>query len=324
MNFLRLPFYDELEPASNILLAGAGGGFDIFSSLPLYFGLHAAGKKVHLANLSFSHLEGVNGPRLHPALLEINADSRVSPDYFPEYYLSRWFRQQGKEVPVYCFDRTGCQPIAEAYRTLVQHLQIDTVILVDGGTDSLMRGDEAGLGTPEEDMASIAAVDELADVRKYLMCLAFGVDSYHGVCHTHAFEAIADLTRQGAFLGALTLLQKMPEVQQYIQATESVFAAMPHHPSIVNASVLSALEGQFGDHHRTKRTQGSILWINPLMTIYWFFHLEPVARRVQYLPEIRKTQTYFDLVEAIEAFRGRCEKLRERSTIPDASFRKRR
>ena len=53
---LKLPFFTELEAAKNILIAGAGGGYDIFSGLPLYFGLQAAGKKVHLANLSFSFL----------------------------------------------------------------------------------------------------------------------------------------------------------------------------------------------------------------------------------------------------------------------------
>jgi len=27
---MKLPFFNELEPAQNILIAGAGGGFDIF------------------------------------------------------------------------------------------------------------------------------------------------------------------------------------------------------------------------------------------------------------------------------------------------------
>lgn len=39
--------------------------------------------------------------------------------------------------------------------------EIDCVILVDGGTDSLMRGDEVELGTPTEDMSSIAAIHQL-------------------------------------------------------------------------------------------------------------------------------------------------------------------
>src|SRR3954454_8804934 len=111
MPYLNLPFFAELDKANSILLAGAGGGFDIFSGLPLYFGLRAAGKQVHLANLSFSHLEAATGRRLAPAALEVTADSAARAAYFPEYHLCRWFREQGEEVPVYCLDRTGCQPI---------------------------------------------------------------------------------------------------------------------------------------------------------------------------------------------------------------------
>jgi len=320
MTFLRLPFFGELGAAHNILVAGAGGGFDIFSGLPLYFGLQAMGKRVHLANLSFSDLDAATGRRLHPAVLEVTADSQVTTSYFPEFHLSRWFRQQWQEVPIYCFERTGFKPLLGAYRALVEHLQVDTVILVDGGTDSLMRGDEAGLGTPEEDIASIAAANELTLERKLLVCIAFGVDSFHGVCHTHAFEAVAELTKQGAFLGAFTLLRQMPEVQKYMRATESVFEAMPHHPSIVSASVLSALEGHYGDYHRTARTQGSNLWINPLMTLYWCFHLRPVARRILYLDAVKQTETCWDVMEAIDVFRLRCKAIRDRATIPDSSL----
>ena len=75
MGCLQLPFFAELEEARTVLLAGAGGGFDVFSGLPLYFGLRAAGKQVHLANLSFSHLEHATGRQLAPAALEVTADS---------------------------------------------------------------------------------------------------------------------------------------------------------------------------------------------------------------------------------------------------------
>ena len=36
---MKLPFFDELDEAQNILIAGAGGGFDVFGGLPLYFWL---------------------------------------------------------------------------------------------------------------------------------------------------------------------------------------------------------------------------------------------------------------------------------------------
>ena len=67
---MQIPFFSELNHAQSILLSGAGGGFDIFSGLPLYFALRRAGKKVHLANLAFSHLEAATGRQLAPAALE--------------------------------------------------------------------------------------------------------------------------------------------------------------------------------------------------------------------------------------------------------------
>jgi hypothetical protein len=68
MHYLTLPFFKEVEQAQSILLAGAGGGFDIFCGLPLYFGLRDQGKQVYLANVSFSPLFSATGRWLSPAL----------------------------------------------------------------------------------------------------------------------------------------------------------------------------------------------------------------------------------------------------------------
>ena len=243
---LKLPFFDELEKAQNILLAGAGGGFDIFSGLPLYFGLKSEGKQVHLANLSFSFLppaQVTKEERLSPSLLKVTADTPLFTDYFPEKFLSQWFREQGEEIPIYCFERTGVKPLLASYKALVQLLSLDTIILVDGGTDSLMRGDEFGLGTPQEDISSIVAVNELAVERKILACLGFGVDHYHGVCHAHFLEAVAEITRNHGYLGMFSLVEQMQEVQMYKAATESVFKSMPQQTSIVSSSIISAIDG---------------------------------------------------------------------------------
>ncbi|MCC6417599.1 MAG: DUF1152 domain-containing protein [Gemmataceae bacterium] len=315
-SFLRLPFFTELEPARNVLVAGAGGGYDIFSGLPLYFGLRAAGKAAHLANLSFTNLEPAAGRRLAPALLEVTADSGGSKTYFPERYLAEWFRSQGEEVPVYCFDRTGAAPIRRGYEALVELLQVDTVVVVDGGTDSLMRGDECDLGTPHEDIATIAAVDDLPVPRKLLVCTAFGVDTFHGVCHAHFLEGVADLIRRDGYLGAFALTRDMPEVQCARAATLAVFHAMPHHVSIVASSVLNAIQGWYGDVHATDRTAGNELFINPLMALYWCFRLRPVAERILYLDELKKTETYIDVDDAIERFRLGCRDIRPWKDLP--------
>lgn len=304
MDFLRLPFYAEVAEFDTILLAGAGGGFDIFSGLPLYFGLRAAGKTVYPANLSFSTLYASTGRRIGPAVVEVTAKTEGMERYFPELHLARWFAAGGEDVPIYCIDRTGVKPTAEAYRTLVEQLRPEAIILVDGGTDSLMRGDEAGLGTPQEDIASIAAVDRLEDIKKFLVCIGFGIDTYHGVCHAQFLEAVSDIIKQDGFLGAWSLTRDMPEVTLYRQATEFVHHIMFNQPSIVSSSILSALEGCFGDYHATYRTEGYPLFINPLMSLYWCFRLEAVSQRNLYLDQVRETETYQDLTLAIETYRA--------------------
>lgn len=315
MQLLNLPFFCELEKSRTILLAGAGGGFDIFCGLPLYFSLKALGKTVYLANLSFSCLPA-DEARLSPYWLKVTADTPCPRDYFPEQHLAVWFRQQGQEIPIYCFERTGFKPLLESYQTLVETLSLDTVVLVDGGTDSLMRGDEIGLGTPHEDITSIAAVNELAVETKLLVCLGFGVDRYHGVCHAHVLQGIAELIQSGGFLGTFSLLQEMPEVQQYREASEYVFRVMPKHISIVTSSILSALAGHYGNYHATPRTQGSKLWINPLMSLYWCFQLPQVAKRITYLDAIKQTSTYMDVMFLIEGLQSRRKAIRGWEDIP--------
>lgn len=315
MELLTLPFFAELDRAERILIAGAGGGYDIFSGLPLYFALRQAGKPVYLANLSFSFLPPLED-RLSPALLEVTADTPDFAGYFPEKHLAAWFRQQGEEVSIYCFERTGVRPLLAAYQALIQELDVDTVILVDGGTDSLMRGDEAGLGTPFEDIASITAVHELDLPRKMLVCLGFGVDAFHGICHAHFLEAVAELIRQGGYLGMFSLVEEIPAVQQYRAAAEAVFQAMPGDVSIVTSSILSALAGHYGDYHATPRTRGSVLWINPLMPVYWCFRLGPVAERILYREALKETVDYTDTRRVIADFRRSGIKLRLRQEIP--------
>jgi hypothetical protein len=316
---LKLPFYDEVEKAQNILIAGAGGGFDIFSGLPLYFGLKAQGKQVHLANLSFSFLpppQVTREERLSPSLLKVTADTPLLAEYFPELFLSQWFRGQGSETPIYCFERTGVKPLLASYQALIEHLQVDTIILVDGGTDSLMRGDESGLGTPQEDSTSILAANELEVERKMLVCLGFGVDAFHGVCHAHFLEAVAELSVNHGYLGMFSLLQEMQEVQLYKTATEHVFKSMPNDISIVTSSIIAAIDGHYGDYHSTPRTGNNKLWINPFMPVYWCFQLAPVAERILYREALKITETISDVHGVIKEFRNSCKTIRPRQDIP--------
>ncbi len=292
---MLLPIWKELESSQKIFVVGAGGGFDIFSGLPLFHNLRGLGKEVFLGSLSFSDLLGPDGQKMKFDFLEVGPMTPGNDCYFPERYLSQWYAEQGLEVPLYCFYGSGVRTVLNVYQKLQQKLDFDTIILVDGGTDSLMRGDEPSLGSPAEDIASIAAADMLEVPHKYLINLGFGVDTFHGVCHAYVLEAIADLTKTGDFLGAFSLLPSMPEFRELAQALEYVHSKMSGQESIVASCIVAAGLGEFGDHHPTARTAGHELFINPLMSMYWCFRLEGVARRCLYLDWVQDTHSRWDV-----------------------------
>lgn len=315
----RLPLFDALERAENVLIAGAGGGFDVYCGIPLFVALTARGKRVHLANLTFTNLDHGSGDRLSPGLVRVDHSALSPIGYFPEKLLSEWLLGEGHDVPIYTLEKLGVAQAAEAYDYLARELALDAVVLVDGGTDSLMRGDESGLGTPAEDAISLAAVDRLDVATKLLVCLGFGVDSFHGVCHAHFLEAVAALSRAGGYLGSFSLVPGMAEADAYARAVRYAHAQTAQRESIVNASIVSALEGEYGNHHATQRTRGSELWINPLMSIYWAFDLAAVAARSLYLELLADTTSIWEVVTIIEGFRktlALARQIRDREPIP--------
>ncbi|MGZ3421637.1 MAG: DUF1152 domain-containing protein [Polyangiales bacterium] len=293
--------FAPLASAKRVLVAGAGGGYDVFCGLPLAFALHAAGKHVALANLSFTYLGGTDAQLLTPALARITPEVKGCDDYFPERYLAEHLAKSGIDWPIYAIEKVGVAPVRDAYREMVRREQLDAIVLCDGGTDILMRGDEAGLGTPAEDMTSLAAVSGIEVPTRLVACLGFGIDAFHGVCHAHFLEAVAALAEERAFFGATSLLPEMPEFAAYRAAVAFVHEKM--QPSIVNASIVDAVEGRFGDHHSSPRTRGSTLFINPLMGLYWTFDLAAVARRSLYLRDLEGTRDIWDVQRVIEAFR---------------------
>ena len=122
--------------------------------------------------------------------------------------------------------------------------------MIDGGTDSLMRGDEYNLGSPHEDMSSIGAVDMLTISHKYLVCLGFGIDSFHGISHALFLENVATLIKSGGFLGTFSLMKEMKEASYFQKICDYAFKRS--ETSIVNGSISAAIDGEFGGRCRHK------------------------------------------------------------------------
>jgi hypothetical protein len=309
-----VPALRRLDEARRVIIAGCGGGFDVYSSLPIALSLLARGASVTLANLSFSRLEECDGERLDPVTWKIGPGTR-SMRYFPEKWLAEWLSRRSIDMPVYAFVPTGVDPLSEAYRLLQQRHPSDLIVLVDGGTDSVMLGDEPGLGTVVEDAVSVVAACAAAATPPLLAVLGFGIDHFHGVSH-HAFlENVARLSRAGGYLGTLSLVRGTPEADAFLDLVEFANWRQPTQRSIVCNSIASALRGEFGDFHATSETGSSELFINPLMSQYWFFDAPALVGSMAFAPALIGTRTHAEAGAAIKAWRAGV-KSRPRKPVP--------
>jgi hypothetical protein len=209
---------------------------------------------------------------------------------------------RGEEVTIWSFEKTGVRPLIENYEALLEHLDIDGIILVDGGVDGLMRGDEPYVGTMVEDSISLLAVGDLKDIR-VRMVASLGLGAEWEVSYWQVFENIATLTKMSAFYGSCSLTQAMESYQLYEDAVISVHQKPKQKPSIINASVISAVHGYYGNFHPTERTKGSEQRISPLMATYWFFDLRAVVRQHLFFSKMRYTDTVQEAWVALERAR---------------------
>ncbi|MFI5912612.1 DUF1152 domain-containing protein [Dactylosporangium sp. NPDC051541] len=175
--------------------------------------------------------------------------------------------------------------------------------MVDGGTDILLRGDESDLGTPVEDMTSVAAVHGLDVPTKLVVSLGFGIDAHDGVNHVQVLENLAALDRAGGYLGALSIPRTSPEARLYRAAVAHAQAATPDRPSIVQGQIAAATNGEFGDVRFTTRTRHGDLFVNPLMAVYFTVDLDQLAARCLYLDRIENTIGRRQVITRIQTFR---------------------
>lgn len=156
---LNLPKF--IKSAKSILICGMGGGWDFIGGVPIAKSL--PGRKIIFANYSATNSNFV---------CEQATDTI---DSAPELHVSRFLG-----YPLYVIGRNGSQLVRLALSTLIEDHEIDTVIMIDGGVDSLMHGDEEGCGTILEDSITLAATKGITGVNKYLVSLGFGAETEEG------------------------------------------------------------------------------------------------------------------------------------------------
>ena len=292
----------RLADAKSVLVAGAGGGYDVVCGVPLILALEARGISVHVASLASTPINDIDNAVDHgPMLVEVTAAS-TRPSYFPEGWLARWLSDRlNRSVSVFCFGATGVGPLHASYRYLIDKFDIDCVIAVDGGVDSLLRGDEFSLGSPLEDALTLTALSLIDGVDRVVAAVGFGAERLDRISHAQVLARIAELQRTGAWLGceALTVdaAEEMRRAGEYVLSNQKGM-----HNSVVVGSVLASIAGKFGDHAVTPHSVNTTPWVSPLMSLFWYFDLAEVARQNLYLSKLVNTSTFDEAVEALAAF----------------------
>jgi hypothetical protein len=308
------PVLRGLGQPRRVLLAGCGGGYDVLGAVPLVHALRAADVEVHLASLSFAYLNGLANARQDadvPNLYAVTSDAAIETAYCPEAHLARFLdRELPSEAPhvVWSFDKTGVRPLARAYRALGDCLGLDAIVLVDGGIDAVLRGDETSLGTPSEDLTSLAAATSLG-LPTVLACIGMTAELRDGIAHAQVFERFAELARERAYLGASALVPGTAACDLYVRAVEAVFAGQAaQKQSHVHAVITRAVRGEFG-------APAPHVWLSPLASLFWFFDAHAVARTHCFLDALRPTDTMWEVAARIEGIRMGLA-IRSPTTIP--------
>jgi hypothetical protein len=84
----------------------------------------------------------------------------------------------------------------------------------------------------------------------------------------------------------------------------------------VHGQIASAMLGVSGNVQFTQRTQDSVLFVNPLMAMYFTVTVEGLAARHLYLPMLEGTQTIGQISTIIGRFRDGLEDLRTPRQFP--------
>ncbi|KAL9652608.1 hypothetical protein ABK040_015571 [Willaertia magna] len=336
----------ELKNASTVLILGCGGGFDCFQGLPLYYDLKfGMGKNVILGNIAFTSLEMMDsnteriindvgkidgGEILKNKAFIVTAHSDNNDlEYFPEKYLCQYLLEKKfEEKPfIYTFsNRLGPKLVKEIYLEIIKKHEIDYIILIDGGNDSLMFGNEEKLGSPQEDSTSITALYTLPlniipMENRLLIAIGAGVDHYHGVNSVLFLENTSTIIQgvNSGYKGVFSLLREQDSFKFFKEACDFTFKKMPNHVSIVSSSIIAAVEGHFGNYHPkaiANRTRGTTLFINPMMGMFWVYSIEAVGKYHMYLQNIKEKKTMSEVTTTIYEFRKNLKSIRKSQQFP--------
>jgi hypothetical protein len=283
-----------------------GGGFDFCHSAILVPELKRLGKRIVWLSYSFGLISNVTAETVFscsedkgPIVKLVSASSGGPPNYQPEIgfckSLDAAFPADAPHTMYACYARDfAITTLSQVYRHIVAAHDVDTLLMIDGGSDSLMRGDESGLGDPVEDAVSVGAGASLRTLRhKFLLSVGFGADRFNGVSDGASLRAVAELTKLGGFRGSVSVEPDDPGFAFYRATLETIYALQTFR-SVLSSLILAAGEGEYGmvvPKHSGGRVREGSAYVWPLMNMLWAFDVDAVAARSWIVGWIREAKS---------------------------------
>lgn len=301
-----------------VVLAGCGGGCDVYGTALLLHHLRGVAQQVILINLTFTSEELLETygqrvtPHLHriepgvyfsPTTSEQQQETNHDPYYFPEALFANAVHQ-----PVYALSRHATvRQIVRAYGQLHPSCPLLRAIsLTDGGCDVLLTGDETGLGTPAEDMLHLRAVADVPAQHKAIVSVGANVDCGHGVVPgelDQRLETLQNNTGGGAVLFREFLSLDRDDAAYYHRVVSKCLPAW----TVTHSLVKAAIEGHRGTYTENvdfEKSGRSIVPITDLTATLYGFHLKAVASQVRYLSSLKPSSDMLSVCQAVQAHRS--------------------
>lgn len=271
-----------------VILAGCGGGCDIYGAMPLYYQFKDSAPEIIIVNLSFAHpgilREQICAEEVVDGCFKINQGSQFDDrDYLPECLLAN---KLNHTVYAICNYDT-VQSILNSYLAITRDLNEYDFYLVDGGCDVLLSGNETALATYVEDMMHLKAVLQLQRAQNIYVCaIGLNVDCGHGVLEHELIKRLEDLQDNGTLISSELLKLSDDKTKFYYDIVLDCNPSL----SCVQSFVCAALEGQTGfivpEAVKSRISQNNSVNVSDLTRTLIICNGRKLAENINYLDRI--------------------------------------
>ncbi len=237
MNSRDASLEDIIRASSRALVIGVGGGGDVVGALACARFLEFCGLECVLGGLSWERYvyDPVPGPRklsevenvraLHEYAWMANAATRTNTGvYFAESKMAA-----ARNTEVLLVDINGGAPgVVAGLEAAMTEFNIDLLVGLDVGGDSLAQGHEAGLRSPLADSVMLAAFAEMEKRGRRTLWGVFGYGSDGELTVDEIELALSKIAAAGGLLGCWSLTPKIAaELAEVIKTVSTEASAIP-------------------------------------------------------------------------------------------------